>query len=68
MNNNFADSDMFPAQKKQTNKKLKRAFQPVWFSLFSPIMKAEDDGERACRQQLFDEFPLVLKYRIRPPF
>ena len=44
--------------------RIKMTFQPVWFSLFTPIMEAEDDGEGACRQQLFAELVLVLKYRI----
>ena len=39
-------------------------FQPVWFSLFPPIMKAEDDGEGACRQQLFAELVVVLKHKM----
>ena len=38
-------------------------FEPVWFSLFPPIMKAEDDGEGACRQQLFAELVVVLKHK-----
>ena len=36
----------------------------MWFSLFTPIMKAEDDGEGACRKQLWAELFFVLKHRM----
>ena len=39
-------------------------FQPEWFSLFTPIMDAEEDGEGACRQQFFAELFFVLKHRM----
>ena len=66
MNNHFADSDVFPAQKSKILRtwRIKMTFQPVWFSLFPPIMKAEDDGEGACRQQLFAELVVVLKHKM----